>query len=55
MPNKLPYTSKIVEYVIQYFYYKALNIHKSEYHLPPFEIAPESALDLLRASIDLGI
>ena len=54
-PTNLPYPAKIVETIIQYLHYKHFNLKKNLNKLTPFDIEPTIALDLLKASTELGI
>ena len=54
-PTTLAYPPAIVETIIQYLYYKNLNGKKNIHKIPPFDINPSIALQLLKAATDLGI
>ena len=54
-PTDLDHSAKIVETLIKYLYFRHLNYRRSLNKLPEFVIEPEIALELLNASIDLGI
>ena len=48
---KLPYSSKVVEKVMEYICYKHMYQFVGPKNLPKFEIEPELALEVLKASI----
>ena len=54
-PTTLHYSAKIVETIISYLYFKHQNSKRSLSKLPPFDIDPVIALELLKAATDLGI
>lgn len=54
-PTMLNYSAKIVETIISYLYFKFHNMKKHPNKLPPFDIDPVIALELLKAATDLGI
>ena len=54
-PTNLNYSAKIVETIISYLYFKHHNSKRSLNKLPPFDIDPVIALELLKAATDLGI
>ena len=51
-----PYPKHILKAVIEYVYYKMRYLGQPDYSiLPPFHIAPNLALEVFKASRDLGI
>lgn len=55
IPESLPYNMKIVEKIVQYLHYKHQNTTRDLNNLPPFDLDPNIALDVLKAAIDLKI
>lgn len=59
LPSKLNpalnYSGKIVEKIIEYLYFKHMYQAVGPRKLPHFDIEPAQALEVLRASIELGI
>ena len=53
--TSLPYSSRVVEKLIEYLHYKHINSAVDLNQLEHFPLDPEIALDVLKASIELKI